>query len=72
MRLGYLKIREVADYLGVSERTVRNYISLGVMPTSPLTNVKLRATKFGRSWRVRESDLAAFEAAVETMLRNDG
>lgn len=71
MRLGHWNIRKVATYLGVSERTARNYIVLGVMPTSPLTNVKLRATKFGRSWRVRESDLAAFEAAVEAMQRDD-
>ncbi|MGB4593234.1 MAG: helix-turn-helix domain-containing protein [Coriobacteriia bacterium] len=43
-------INRVAEYLGVTQRTVYNKVRSGVLP----------ATKVGRLWRVRETDLEAW------------
>lgn len=43
-------ITRVAEYLGVTERTVYNRVRSGELP----------AVKIGRLWRVRESDLSAW------------
>ncbi len=45
-----LTVTEVAEYLGVTERTVYNWVRAGKLP----------AVKVGRLWRVRESDLASW------------
>jgi len=45
-------ITRVAEYLGVTERTVYNKVRSGELP----------AVKVGRLWRVRESDLSAWLA----------
>ena len=46
----YLSNQEVADVLGISERTVRRWIKQGA----------LIAHRFGHQWRVSEPDLALF------------
>lgn len=49
----YYTIREVAEILQVTERTIFRYIH----PDAP---VKLKAVKIGKSWRIAESDLKEF------------
>ncbi len=49
MKDKFLTIKEVADYLRVSERSVLRYIEAG----------RLKAIKVGY-WRVKESDLQYF------------
>ncbi len=44
-----LTVQEVADYLGLTARTIYNYIQ----------NKTLPAIKIGREWRVKEKDLQA-------------
>lgn len=46
-------LREVADYLGVSIRTIRRLIARG----------ELRAHRVGRSLRIQDAELAAYVAA---------
>lgn len=41
---------EVAEYLGIAEKTVRDYLRSG----------KLTGSKVGRYWRIRERDVQAF------------
>ena len=60
----YLTAAEVAARLATTPRTVRNWITHGVRPTQPCANVRLRAIRLGRAWRIRHDDLAAFEAAL--------
>jgi excisionase family DNA binding protein len=48
--LGLLKVPQVAEYLGVSERTVRRLISSG----------QLKSVKVGRAVRIVPEDLAAY------------
>jgi excisionase family DNA binding protein len=45
-----LTTQEVADYLGLTQRTIYTYIQSG----------SLRAVKVGREWRIKESELEAF------------
>ena len=45
-----LTTQEVADYLGLTQRTIYTYIQRG----------SLRAIKIGREWRIKESELEAF------------
>ena len=49
MKDNLLNVREVAEYLHVSERSVLRYIEVG----------KLKASKVG-SWRIKPSDLENF------------
>lgn len=48
----YFSIKEVAEIYGVSTKTVRRYISAG----------KLRAEKFGATWKISKSALDDFVA----------
>lgn len=54
--MGYLTIKEVAERLRVSERTVRRWLLAG----------KLKGFRFGdrAGWRVDEKDLEAFVARL--------
>jgi len=45
-----LTTQEVADYLGLTRRTIYTFIQEGT----------LRAVKVGREWRIKESELEAF------------
>ena len=45
-----LTTQEVADYLGLTQRTIYTYIQSG----------SLRAIKIGREWRIKEGELEAF------------
>jgi excisionase family DNA binding protein len=45
-----LTTQEIADYLGLTQRTIYTYIQSG----------SLRAIKIGREWRIKESELEAF------------
>ena len=45
-----LTTQEVADHLGLTQRTIYTYIQSG----------SLRAVKVGREWRIKESELEAF------------
>ena len=46
----YLTVAEVAEVLGVSEKTVRNYINHGM----------LKAYKLGTGWKMEMVDVEAF------------
>ncbi len=46
----FCTIREVADALRVSEKTVRRWIEADALP----------AHKFGRQWRISNDDLRAY------------
>ena len=46
-------IKDVAELIGVSERTVFRYIHTNSTP-------QLKAFKVGKSWRIRETDLMEF------------
>ena len=48
----FFTVLEVAERLGVSERTIRRWIAAGILPVH----------RFGRLVRVSETDLAAFLA----------
>lgn len=50
---------EAADYLGVSERTVRNYIARGLLPASRVRSSRLI--------RIRRTDLEAMLSPVPTV-----
>lgn len=51
MAIGNLyKLQEVADILRVTRQTIYNYVTAG----------KLRATKYGKEYRVTEKDLQEF------------
>ena len=43
-------VTEIADILNVSDRSVRNFIQNG----------ELKAYRFGREYKIKESDLQAF------------
>lgn len=45
-----LNVKEVADYLGVTKITLYTWIK----------EEKLKAFKFGRSWRISKADLEEF------------
>lgn len=45
-----LTTQEVADHLGLTQRTIYTYIQSG----------SLRAVKVGREWRIKETELEAF------------
>lgn len=45
-----MSITEAADFVSVSDRTIRRWISTG----------ELTAHRFGRQWRISRSDLLAF------------
>ena len=45
-----LTTQEIADYLGLTQRTIYTYIQSG----------SLRAIKIGREWRIKEGELEAF------------
>lgn len=46
----YLTIKEVAETIKVSERTIRNWIDAGT----------LKASRFGLQYRIKKSDFEAF------------
>lgn len=47
----YLAVADVKDRWGVSSNVVYDYIATG----------RLKAVKFGRAWRIKQSDLEIFE-----------
>lgn len=47
----YMSVAEVKDRWGVGGDVVYDYIAAG----------RLRAVKFGRAWRIKQSDLETFE-----------
>jgi excisionase family DNA binding protein len=56
-----LSMREAAQAIGVSERTIWNAIRNG----------KLKASKLGRLVRIRPTDLERFVAGNESEVRHD-
>lgn len=48
--MNYLTVEQVASSLGLSEKTVRNYINKG----------ELKAFKLGTSWKISPQDLETF------------
>lgn len=48
--MNYLTVEQVAASLGLSEKTVRNYINKG----------ELKAFKLGTSWKISPQDLETF------------
>jgi len=46
----HFSIKEVSGMLGISTTSVNNYVKTG----------KLRATKIGSSWHIKEKDIKAF------------
>ena len=51
MQKKWLSVQEVAEELGLSIETIRNYIN------HPIPKEKLIAAKFGRDWRIKREDL---------------
>ena len=47
----YMTVADVKDRWGVSSDVVYDYIATG----------RLKAVKFGRAWRIKQSDLETFE-----------
>lgn len=47
----YMTVTDVKDRWGVSSDVVYDYIAAG----------RLKAVKFGRAWRIKQSDLETFE-----------
>lgn len=64
----YMSVAEVKDRWGVGSDVVYDYIAAG----------RLKAVKFGRAWRIKQSDLETFERskytedAVELRARRTG
>lgn len=54
-------IQDVAEFLRVTERTVRRWIHDGA----------ITAYRFGRQWRVKQSDFRAFAEANRNVRRFD-
>lgn len=50
-----LTTAQTAEYLQLSERTVRQYIK----------DKKLNASKLGKSWRIKKSDIDKFIKSLE-------
>jgi|GEM_PF-1873517 len=48
---GYLTVRQLAQILGLTEESIRNYIHAGVAP---------KAVKFGKRWMFRYDDVDAW------------
>jgi len=59
MKYGYLTPKQVATYLAVTDRTVRNLISDGA----------LLAIQVGRAWRIRKDWLEDYERRLVTGAR---
>jgi len=57
-----LTIREVADYLKVTERTLYRLVQDGKLP----------AFKVGNSWRFRRADIDAWIGVQTTARRDEG
>lgn len=53
-----LSIKQVAGYLGVTERTVHRYMD--EQYTKPRELPMLKGFKLGKSWRFEENDVKAF------------
>ena len=49
----YLTVKEASEVLRVCPKTVRRWISAGILP----------ATRIGRDWRIARADLRALAAA---------
>lgn len=58
----FYTVKEVATKLRKSERCIRDWINRGCPVEGSL--VKLRAAKFGKSWRVKDEWLVLFEHRV--------
>lgn len=55
----YLTCRTVAESLGITSRTVRNWIDDGVFPNAFLTS------KTGGGWRIPEQDIDNLQKNLE-------
>ncbi|NIZ62339.1 DNA-binding protein [Sedimentitalea sp. CY04] len=58
----YYSVLEIADIFGRNPRTIRDWITKGC-PTAGGT-VRLRATKLGRSWDIKDEWLLLFEHRI--------
>ena len=47
---GLMTAQEVADYLGISEATVRRYLNRG----------KIKGYRLGNRWRIKRDDVEAY------------
>ena len=55
----YLRVKEAAKMLGYSEDTIRNWINRSKNP--------LPATKAGRDWLIKRTDLDAFLESLKNV-----
>jgi hypothetical protein len=60
----YIDTAEIGRRFGRNPHTIRDWILFGC-PT-PAGKVKLRATKFGKKWMVKDEDLELFEHRVRS------
>ena len=56
----YYSKAEVAEVLGVHERTIARYLHSG----------KLKGARMGKAWRISESDIKAFYEEMKTETSN--
>lgn len=59
--MDYLTVEQVSKSLGVSEKTVRNYISKG----------ELKAFKLGTGWKITEENLQSFIESKSNIQKGD-
>jgi len=59
----YLKVKEAAELLGLSEDTIRNWINRKKNP--------LPATKAGRDWLIKRTDLFEFLDSQKNVKEDD-
>lgn len=61
IRMEYLTVKKVSQRLGVSEKTIRDYINNG----------ELKAYKLGASWKITEENLQAFIESKSNIQKGD-
>ena len=59
----YLRVKEAAKMLGYSEDTIRNWINRSKNP--------LPATKAGRDWLIKRTDLEAFLESLKNVREDE-
>lgn len=64
MTMEYFTVKEVATMMRKSERCIRDWICHGCPVHGG--HEKLRAVKFGKSWRIKEEWLVLFEHRVRS------
>lgn len=68
----YLSMRDAAEHLGVSIRTIRQYVSEGRLPAYRLKSAPNRKAASNALVRIRREDLDALLIPIPTVDLDDG